>query len=83
MSDYDFHQLSSHDFEEMSRDLLQAEWGVKLESFKTGPDGGTDLRYAQAGANTDADNIDDLRLVRRLKLAGLDGLLAERGAMSS
>jgi len=29
MANYDFHQLSSHDFEEMSRDLLQAEWGAK------------------------------------------------------
>lgn len=49
MADYDFHQLSPHDFENMARDLLQADWGVKLESFKTGKDGGIDFRYAQSG----------------------------------
>ena len=48
---YDFAQLSPHDLELLGRDLLQAEWGVKLESFKTGRDGGIDLRYARAGAN--------------------------------
>lgn len=49
MAEYDFHQLSPHDFENMARDLLQAEWGLKLESFKTGKDGGIDFRYAQSG----------------------------------
>lgn len=48
---YDFRQLSPHDMELLVRDLLQAEWGVKLESFKTGKDGGIDLRYARARAN--------------------------------
>ena len=43
---YDFQQLSPHDLETLVRDLLQAEWGVVLESFKTGRDGGIDLRYA-------------------------------------
>jgi Restriction endonuclease len=43
---YDFQQLSPHDLETLVRDLLQAEWGVLLESFKTGRDGGVDLRYA-------------------------------------
>ena len=51
MADYDFHQLSPHDFENMSRDLLQAEWSFILESFKTGKDGGVDFRYAQSGSN--------------------------------
>jgi hypothetical protein len=36
MADYDFHQLSPHDFEGMARGLLQAEWGFPLESFKSG-----------------------------------------------
>ena len=44
---YDFQQLSPHDLETLVRDLLQAEWGVALESFKTGRDGGIDLRYAR------------------------------------
>jgi len=32
--------------------LLQAEWNVALEAFKTGRDGGIDLRYAPAGDGT-------------------------------
>ena len=48
---YDFAQLSPHDLELLVRDLLQAEWGMKLESFKTGSDGGIDLRYARAGSD--------------------------------
>lgn len=51
MADYDFHQLSPHDFEQMARDILQAEWGFNLESFKTGKDGGIDFRYAQSGSS--------------------------------
>lgn len=50
MSDYDFHQLSPYDLEILARDLLQEHWGVAIESFKAGKDGGIDLRYAQ-GAN--------------------------------
>ena len=42
----DFTSLSSQDFEELVRDLLQAEWDVPIESFKTGRDSGIDLRYA-------------------------------------
>ncbi len=46
MPRYDFTSLSSQDFEELVRDLLQAEWNVALEAFKTGRDSGIDLRYA-------------------------------------
>ncbi len=46
MARYDFKSLSPHDFEELTRDLLQAEWGVTLEAFKTGRDQGIDLRYS-------------------------------------
>lgn len=42
---YDFHTLSPLDFEELVRDLLQAHWGVQLESFGPGRDTGIDLRY--------------------------------------
>jgi len=48
MPRYDFKSLSSQDFEELIRDLLQTEWNVALEAFRTGRDGGIDLRYAQA-----------------------------------
>jgi len=48
MSRYDFKSLSSQDFEELARDLLQAEWDVHLEAFKAGKDKGIDLRCAAA-----------------------------------
>lgn len=49
MPRYDFKTLSPQDFEELTRDLIQAEWSVSLEAFKTGRDNGIDLRYTQAG----------------------------------
>jgi hypothetical protein len=52
MARYDFHDLSSLDFEELVRDLLQSEWGVRLESFKTGADEGIDLRFSTDAAST-------------------------------
>ena len=52
MSQYDFHQLSPYDLEVLTRDLLQARWGVQLESFKPGKDGGVDLRYASGPSRT-------------------------------
>ncbi len=48
MSDYDFHQLSPHDLETLTRDLLQVELNIRFESFKTGKDQGIDLRYSRA-----------------------------------
>lgn len=70
MSDYDFSQLSPYDFELMCRDLLQAEWGLVLESFKAGKDGGIDFRYAQA----------DKQIIvqcKRFVESGFSGLLRE------
>jgi hypothetical protein len=46
MSEYDFRTLSSYDFELLVRDLLQADFGVRIESFKQGKDKGVDLRYS-------------------------------------
>ncbi|UAL10207.1 restriction endonuclease [Caulobacter segnis] len=51
MPDYDFHTLSPLDFEILTRDLLQARDGVLFQSFKSGRDGGVDLRYASDGEN--------------------------------
>jgi len=36
--------LSPADFERLVRDLLQSEWGGRLETFPGGPDGGVDVR---------------------------------------
>lgn len=42
---YDFRTLSPLDFEELVRDLLQAEWACRLESFGPGRDQGIDVRF--------------------------------------
>ncbi|MCW3848076.1 restriction endonuclease [Sphingomonas sp. LB-2] len=52
MADYNLNKLSHADFEELIHDLLEAEWGMPLESFKTGRDGGVDLRHIDAGSRT-------------------------------
>jgi hypothetical protein len=46
MPQYDFLNLSASEFENLSRDLLQCEFGVHIESFTEGIDGGIDLRFA-------------------------------------
>ena len=45
---YDFRTLSPLDFEELVRDLLQAEFGLLFESFGPGRDSGIDFRFAHA-----------------------------------
>lgn len=47
MTEYDFLILSPHEFENISRDLLQKKLSVFIESFTTGKDGGIDLRYSK------------------------------------
>ena len=49
---YDFQNLSFDDFERLCADLMRARLGVDLESFKTGRDGGIDLRYAPSKDRT-------------------------------
>lgn len=51
MADYDFRSLSSHDFALLARDLLQANLGLRLESFSSGPDSGIDFRYWHKSTN--------------------------------
>lgn len=45
---YDFRNLSSADFEDLVRDLIGKEEGLRFEAFCAGPDGGIDGRHAQA-----------------------------------
>ena len=74
--DYDFHQLSPHDLEHLVRDLLQALWSERLESFKTGRDGGIDLRYASGPRNL----IVQVKHYVRTGFAGLIRDLKKEGA---
>ena len=43
---YDFSALSYADFEDLSRDLIGRDLGVRFEAFAPGPDGGMDGRHA-------------------------------------
>ena len=47
MPNYDFKTLSPIDFETLSRDLLQEELGLTLQSFTSGRDSGIDFRYSR------------------------------------
>lgn len=46
MGKYDFSVLSPDEFELFCKDLLEVDRNIKLEHFKSGKDGGIDLRYA-------------------------------------
>lgn len=72
MAKYNFSQLSPYDFELMSRDLLQAEESIRLESFRIGRDGGVDFRYAPSN---DPKSI--IVQCKHYVVSGLVGLLRE------
>ena len=46
MNNYDLLTLSWVEFEDLTRDLLQSELGIFIESFTPGKDSGIDLRFA-------------------------------------
>jgi hypothetical protein len=48
---YDFSTLSPADFEDLSRELIGRELGVRFEGFAAGPDGGIDGRHSNADEN--------------------------------
>ncbi|KQN01207.1 TIR domain-containing protein [Sphingomonas sp. Leaf25] len=48
---YDFSSLSPADFEDLTRDLLGRELGIRFEAFPDGPDDGMDGRHAAADGN--------------------------------
>ncbi len=70
MSSFDFGQLSPHDFELLTRDLLQARDGFQLESFKTGRDQGIDFRHAKGSLNV-------IVQCKHYVGTGIDGLLRD------
>ena len=48
----DLENLSSPDFEDLCRDLAEAETGGRFEAFGPGPDGGVDGRHSKFGRTT-------------------------------
>jgi Restriction endonuclease len=65
---YDFRTLSPLDFEELVRDLLQAEFRLRFESFGPGRDLGIDFRFATAWGSAVVQ-------VKHYAEGGTDGLL--------
>jgi hypothetical protein len=49
---YEFGNLSPADFEDLVRDLIGREFGVRFEAFAAGPDGGMDGRHAKGSSAT-------------------------------
>jgi hypothetical protein len=75
MSKYNYAALSPQDFEEIIRDLLQAEWNVLLEAFRAGRDAGIDLRYAATPERS------VIVQCKHYLASGFDKLLAHLGAI--
>ncbi|MGD7190974.1 restriction endonuclease [Ralstonia pseudosolanacearum] len=71
---YDFRTLSPLDFEELVRDLLQAEFGLLFESFGPGRDLGIDFRFATAEgrAVVQAKHYADARTNALLRIARVE-----------
>ena len=68
MPEYDFHQLSPHDLEILTRDLLQAHWHVTLENFKTGkpvPVGTVVIKEKHPVANSKAAPVAVAAMIKR------------------
>lgn len=51
MNEYNFSTLNDKDFEILVKDLLNAEFDLNLQHFKSGKDKGIDLRYSQPTNN--------------------------------
>ncbi|WP_221938872.1 hypothetical protein [Mycobacterium sp. KBS0706] len=49
---YNFEILLPADFEDLARDLLGAELGIRFEAFASGPDGGMDGRHSVGGQSS-------------------------------
>ncbi len=49
---YTFSNLSSADFEDLARDLIGHELGIRFEAFCAGPDGGIDGRHSSGDNST-------------------------------
>jgi hypothetical protein len=77
---HDFSSLSPSDFEDLTRDLLGRELGIRFESFPDGPDDGMDGRHATA----DGDVILQAKHYYRSGFAKLKAKMKqERGAIDA
>jgi len=82
---FNFDALSPADFEDLSRDLLGRELGVRFEAFGPGRDGGVDGRHSAAGETTilqakhyRLSNFDALMRTMQKERASIDALEPNR-----
>lgn len=82
---FSFDALSPADFEDLSRDLIGRELGVRFEAFGPGRDGGVDGRHAAAGDATilqakhyRLSNFDALARTMRKERVSIDALTPNR-----
>jgi len=82
---YSFDNLSPADFEDLSRDLLGRELGIRFEAFGPGRDGGVDGRHASANHKTilqakhyRISSFDTLVRIMRKERASIDELKPDR-----
>ena len=77
MSEYDFKSLSSSDFQNLCRDLLQEDLGVRFETFAPSLDRGIDARHGgtilQAKHYANSDLAALLRTMERDELPKFKG----------
>ena len=83
--DYDFSSLSHVEFEDLARDLVGRELGVRFEAFPEGPDDGMDGRHAATDGNIILQakhyyrsGASKLNLKMRAERASIDALRTER-----
>lgn len=87
---YDFSSLSAVDFEDLSRDLIGKELGVRFEAFAEGPDGGIDGRHANGGKSTilqakryGGSRFSDLKRAMARERPSIDRLNPDRYVLST
>ena len=87
---YDFKTLSPADFEDLARDLLSAELGIRLEGFGPGPDGGIDGRHCGKGGSLilqakhkASSTFSSLKSVMKKERKAIDHLKPERYVLAT
>ena len=82
MNNYSFATINDKDFEVLALDLLNTEYSLNLQDFKTGKDGGVDLRYSTISNNNSIVvqakhylKTDLNKLIRILKKEELDKVI--------
>lgn len=87
---YDFSSLSPADFEDLTRDLLGRELGIRFEAFPDGPDDGVDGRHAAADGDVilqakhyHRSGLSKLKSTMKRERASIDALRLKRYVLAT